>query len=96
MGYIDVRKGIFNTLLTMLWQSMQSCTDESHSIKIYRRDHRQLGGVTRRHTPLLATPLIMRLSDLEALGAMRQPRNWRSCPGGKTCLYTQFGGANAV
>ena len=34
MGCTDVRKGIFNTLLTTLWQSMLSCTDESHPIKI--------------------------------------------------------------
>ena len=29
MGCTDVRKGILNTLLTTLWQSVQSCTDES-------------------------------------------------------------------
>ena len=61
MGCIDVRKGIFNTLLTTLWQSMQSCTNESHSIKIYPRDHQQLGCVTLPLPPL-ATPLGFRVT----------------------------------
>ena len=25
-----------------------------------------------------------------------QARNWRSCPGGKTCLYKHFGGIKAI
>ena len=36
MRCIEVRKGIFNNHLTTLWQSMQSCPEESNSIKIYR------------------------------------------------------------
>ena len=43
MRCIDVRKGIFNNHLTTLWQSMQSCPEESYSITIYQPDHRRLG-----------------------------------------------------
>ena len=43
MGCIDARKGIFNTILTASWQRMQSFTEESHWIRVYRRDHRRLG-----------------------------------------------------
>ena len=69
MGCIDIRQGIFSTLLTTLWQSMQSCTDESHSIKIYRRDHRRFGGVAPP-TPLTSSyTLVLTLQELFAFSS---------------------------
>ena len=57
MGCIVVRKGIFITLLTTSWQSMQSCNDESHSINIYGRNHRWLvGGVSHLVIPTSYVP----------------------------------------
>ena len=49
MGRIDVRKGIFSTLLTTLWQSMQSCTEESFNQNLPTRSPTVGEGVTPPH-----------------------------------------------
>ena len=40
--------------------------------------------------------LISSISFIYLLSCTNQPCNWRSCPGGKACLYTYFGEAKAL
>ena len=57
--FIDGRKGIF---ITTLWERMQSCIDQIHSIKIYPQDYRRLEGCDTFTLPASYAPEFNTLS----------------------------------